>query len=249
MSFEEFVANLTENDLKRLNQAFYKKQNKLPVFQYGKIKDADLEHLFVIKERLEREPFEVWFHHPFTVDDETVAFLKALIHRTEKVIRRYNEEDLKIKFIAKIIDRVNFESYRYEFRDFYELPLCYQTKRFIFRGTVDFAVAKGLLKAEKPYFFIQEFKKAEEYSNPRPQLLAELISGLELNQWTSIKGVYIIGTIWYFVLLEKLAEDNYQYFVSQHFDCTKLDDLKAIYRHLSFVKKEILDFVKGDKNG
>ncbi len=63
---------------------------------------------------------------------------------------------------------------------------------------------------------------------------------------TTIKGAYIIGAIWNFVILEKLAEDKYQYFVSQNFDSTKIDDLKGIYKNLMFVKNEIISQLKED---
>jgi hypothetical protein len=93
--------------------------------------------------------------------------------------------------------------------------------------------------AKKPYFFIQEFKRSEEYSNPRPQLIAELISAIELNQEEVIKGAYIIGAIWNFVILEKLGKEKYQYFVSSNFDSTKIDDLMGIYKNLLVLKEEI----------
>jgi hypothetical protein len=96
------------------------------------------------------------------------------------------------------------------------------------------------VKSKTPYFFIQEFKRSEEYGNPRPQLLAELISAVELNNWNTIKGAYIIGAMWHFVILEKLEKNKYQYFVSQNFDSMRIDDLKTIYAHLLFVKNEII---------
>jgi hypothetical protein len=107
-------------------------------------------------------------------------------------------------------------------------------------GTVDFVVSKGLVESKKPYFFIQEFKRSEEYGNPRPELLAELISAVELNDWRFIKGAYIIGGHWHFALLEKLERHKYQYFISKNFDATKIEDLKSIYKNLLFVKNEIL---------
>ena len=55
-----------------------------------------------------------------------------------------------------------------------------------------------------------------------------------------IKGAYIIGGSWHFVILEKFAQDTYQYVLSQNFDSTKLDDLLLIYKHLVCVKQEIL---------
>jgi hypothetical protein len=160
------------------------------------------------------------------------------------LIETYSEEDLKVNFLVPILNKIRFKSYDKKIRDFYELPMIYKTSQFILNGTVDFVVSEGLVESKKPYFFIQEFKKSEEYGNPRPQLLAELISAVELNDWRLIKGAYIIGEIWHFVILEKLARHQYQYFISPIFDSTRIEDLKAIYKNRLFVKNEILAMIE-----
>jgi hypothetical protein len=156
----------------------------------------------------------------------------------------YNEEDLKIHFIAPILNKIKFKSIENNIRDFYENKMVYKTDKFIFSGTTNFLVAKGLFESEKPYFFIQEFKKAEDFSNPRPQLLAELISAVELNDETFMKGAYIIGENWNFVILEKIEKHRYQYFISHTFNSTNIYDLKDIYKNLLFIKNEIIDYSK-----
>jgi hypothetical protein len=103
-------------------------------------------------------------------------------------------------------------------------------------------VAKGYFYPEEPYFFIQEFKPSTDANNPQPQLLAELIAAVELNQLRSIKGAFIIGTVWNFVILEKLNTDQYQYFVSKNYNSTDLEDLQEIYKNLLFVKQEIFEY-------
>ena len=125
----------------------------------------------------------------------------------------------------------------------YRIKITYKNEKFILEGTADFTVSKGDVKALKPYFFIQEFKKGQVNTDPEPQLLAELISAIELNNWIEIKGAYIVGAIWNFVILEKLGKDKYQYFVSENYDSTKIEDLKGIYRNLVFVKEEIREMV------
>ena len=215
-------------------------QQRIPTYQYHKTRDRDLTALFDIERNVERERFASWFTSPVKVDAATEAFLAELIEENTLLIDSYGEEDLKIKFIGPLLKQVRFTSYEKRVRDFYEVSMTYATDRFILKGTVDFMVAEGLVDSKTPYFFIQEFKRSEEYGNPRPQLLAELISALELNQWTEIKGAYVIGGNWRFVILEKLAQDTYQYFLSQNFDATKLDDLTEVYKHLVCVKQEIL---------
>ena len=243
MSFEEFVSNINEDDLKRLTKEFYKQQNKIPTYQYSKIKDSDLESLFSIEKNIQkRDAFDEWLSYSYDFLEDEIIFFKELIERNSALISDYSEEDLKANFIIPVINKVDFYLLEKKTRGFYEQKLSYETERFILNGTTDFMVSKGLIKSKKPYFFIQEFKRGEEFSNPRPQLVAELISAVELNSISFMKGAYIIGAIWSFVILEKLGKDKYQYFVSENFDSTKLEDLKNIYKNLMFIKDEIESF-------
>jgi len=212
-----------------------------PIYQYSKIKDSDLDSLVTIEKRFDNSVFDSWLNQENLLEDEEESklFFQNIIDRNQRLINDYNEEDLKVNVIIPILNRVEFKSFENEFRDFYELPLRYETDNFIFKGTTDFVVSKGLVKSKKPYFFIQEFKRGEEYGNPRPQLLAELITGVELNGWSEMKGAYIIGAIWYFVILYKVDKDSYEYFVSNSFDSMNLVQLIDIYNNLLFVKNEI----------
>jgi hypothetical protein len=219
-------------------------QEQKPVYQYGKIRESDLDNLVAIERSLDKSIFKFWFDYECPIDANTEALFVTLIQENEPLIDSYSEEDLKVNFIVPLLNKVHFKSFENNIRDFYELPLRYETNDFIFTGTTDFVVSSGLLKSKTPYFFIQEFKRSEEYGNPRPQLVAELISAVELNQWNLIKGAYIIGAMWHFVLLKKLGNNQYRYFVSQNFDSMRLDDLKSIYNHLLFIKNEIIAMVK-----
>ncbi|WP_353571849.1 hypothetical protein [Candidatus Albibeggiatoa sp. nov. BB20] len=232
-------------ELKR-QVALFKGEEKtsVPVYQYSKIRDAELKLLFDIEQKIDRQVFDEWFNSPIEIDSVIETFLNNLIIDNESLIERYNEEDLKIYYITPLLNKINFLLRDKEIRGFYELPMRYATDQFILNGTVDFVISEGLLESKKPYFFIQEFKRSEEYGNPRPQLLAELISAVELNDWKLIKGAYITGGNWHFVILEKLALHKYQYFISQNFDSTKIEDLKAIYKNLLFIKNEIVAMVE-----
>ncbi len=214
--------------------------NQPPTYQYIKIKDTTLKALFNIAKKLDNSIFEEWFNSPIVIDNAVESFLAALITKNQFLVESYNEEDLKVYYIIPLLNKIDFMLKDEGIRGFYELPMSYVTDEFILNGTCDFVVSEGLIDSKKPYFFIQEFKKHEEYNNPRPQLLAELITAVELNSWKFIKGAYITGCNWHFVILERLALHQYQYSISQQFDATKLEDLKSIYKHLLFVKNEII---------
>ena len=248
MSEEIELRLLRENEelRKRLNRLEGKNIEGVPTYSFSKIKLSDLEILVNLEKKYDFTIFKNWFETDIIVTQDDISFFKNLIERNIQLIVDYNEEDLKAKFIIPLLNRVDFLFLENSIRDFYEEKLFYKTDKFIFNGTADFFVAKGLRKAKTPYFFIQEFKKGQTDGYPESQLLAELISAVELNRWNTIKGAYIVGAIWNFVILEKLEKDSYQYFVSINFDSTKIEDLKAIYKNLLSIKKEIIERVKNE---
>jgi hypothetical protein len=213
---------------------------KIPSYSFGKITVKELRTLFDLERVYDHQVFNHWFNCDVQVTDEEVNFLTTLLEREIDLIKVYNEEDLKIHFIAPILNKIDYKSFKYKIRDFYEETLVYETPQFILSGIMDFVVATGLEYPENPYFFIQEFKKGLQYSNPEPQLLAELIAAVELNNVKTIKGAYIIGGNWSFMILTKLAQHKYQYSISQNYDSTDLDKLIAIYKNLQFVKQQII---------
>ena len=221
---------------------------EIKTYSFSQITEDELNSVVDIEENLENETiFDEWLNNNIVVSDEIEDFLMKLLKKNIKLIFSYNEDDLKVYFLIPIFNKVDFFSFKDNIRAFYENILTYKTDKFIFNGRVDFMFAKGLKRAKKPYFFIQEFKKGKNPTDPEPQLLAEMISAVELNKTKSMRGAFIIGGNWYFVILEKLGKDKYQYFVSKAFDSTKIDDLKGIYKNLQFVKNEIIEMVQKEK--
>lgn len=242
MSFDEFIKLLTKEDLEKINKYFNEQQNTKPVYNFSKIKIKDLEKLFDLKMIFDDEIFDHWFDNRFSLQESDKQFLDHLLEQEGKLLRIYNEEDLKIHFISPILNRIRFKSLKNEIRDFYEEFLSYETEDFILKGVADFFVAKGIKSPKNPYFFIQEFKRGREYSDPEPQLIAELISAIELNQFKTMKGVFIVGENWNFVILNRLDKHQYQYATSRTFNANNRNDLQGIYKNLLFVKNEIFNY-------
>ncbi|RKZ85140.1 MAG: hypothetical protein DRR19_16795 [Candidatus Parabeggiatoa sp. nov. 1] len=244
MDIQNLIDNLTPESLEKINDAFAKKQNKIPTYYYSQITFKDLKKLFDIKNHTNFDIFDIWFNNNIELKSDDVQFLIDLIRNHEILIDSYKEEDLKVKFITPILNRIQFLDLNIPFRDFYEEQLTYKTDHFILTGVTDFLISKGLEFPDEPYFFIQEFKKSIKNDDPRPQLLAELISAVELNHFSSMKGAYIVGAVWHFVILEKIGTNKYQYFISKLFNATNIEDLKSIYQNLLFVKNEIIEITK-----
>ncbi len=215
-------------------------KKEVPIYTFGTISFKDLEHIVSMKRNISTEVFCNWFESEIQMSQDDQVFFENLIGDNYFLIESYNEEELKVKFISPILNRVKFTDVEHEIRDFYEQKITYRTDRFVLTGTTDFLVSKGLEYSKKPYFFIQEFKKSIRNDDPRPQLLAELISAIEFNGFKLIKGAFIIGENWNFVILDKLDHDKYQYFISHTLNATHINDLQQIYKNLLFVKHEII---------
>jgi hypothetical protein len=231
-----------EKEIKKLKG---EDEEQIPTYQYSKIRDVDLDEIVDISQKINKAKFNFWFLNDIEISEENNVFLLELLESEESYISFYSEETLKMRFLSPLLRKVDFKTDY--FMDFYNEKLIYKTDHFILTGEADFIISTGYRRAKKPYFFIQEFKRSEEYGNPRPQLLAELLSAVELNAWKQIKGAYVIGENWNFVILEKLNKDKYQYFISRTFNCTNIEDLKAIFKNLLFIKHEIIEMVKNEK--
>lgn len=238
MSFDDFIKSLSKDDLVRINDAFAKRQSNKPVYRYSSITDIVLDDLFEISISLDKTIFDSWFNNTIELDDNTITFINDLINKEAVYLDFYSEEDLKIKFLAPLLNRIDFKI-NDNLRDFYEAKLSYETDNFILTGTTDFMVSEGLRRPKKPYFFIQAFKKSKSNSDPEPQLIAELISAVELHDFKEIKGAFIVGGNWNFIILQRLEKHQYRYFLSQTFNSENNVDLQKIYLNLLYVKQEI----------
>ncbi len=203
-------------------------------YNFSNIKFSDLEEIVDIKVVDNDAKFDEWFETTYDLDDIEILFFKNLIQKNKTRIAFYMEENLRAKFIIPILNLVDFvfESVS----DWYDTALSGTLNGVEFKGFTDFMVASGTENPRKPYFFIQEFKPSIPDKDPRVQLLAELLVATEKNKTAIMRGGYIVGRIWFFVILEKLAENKFEYVISKSFDSLDLEDLKQIYIILQAVK-------------
>ncbi|HHB93480.1 MAG TPA: hypothetical protein ENK59_09755, partial [Thioploca sp.] len=114
------------------------------IYYFSKINDYELRKLVNIKQKFSANIFDDWFNKEITIKDNESKFLTELLNKEFNFIRIYKEEDLKVKFIAPILNQIDFRSVEKEIRDFYEEKIIYETDKFIFTGTTDFLISKGL---------------------------------------------------------------------------------------------------------
>ncbi len=219
------------------------KEDKIIPHSFSKTSYEQLQELVDINKNFDNDIFDNWFNSDIKLNNEVEPFLIKLLEEESFLLYDYNEEDLKMYFLSQIFNHIKFKIREKNFRFFSEENLKYEADNFILNGTPDFFIAKGLDRPKKPYFFIQEFKQEKGTTDPEYQLLAELICGAELNNWKFIKGAYIKGVHWRFMILERFEKHKYQYFVSKSFDSSDINGLTAIYKNLIYIKNEVIEMI------
>lgn len=206
---------------------------------FSSINISDLEKIVKLTIDLKEQYFHEWFNFDYELNSDENIFLANLLKKMNNQSRfkigEFSEEEIKMKFISPLLNKVDFIGLNYQ--DWYERQMKAKINGILFNGTTDFLVASGEFEPEKPFFFIQEFKKSFKSNSPVGQILAEMMVAIENNKSINIiRGAFTYGSIWQFIYLEKIENFNYRYAISESFDSFKLIDLKNIYKNLIAVK-------------
>ena len=140
-------------------------------------------------------------------------------------ISGWSEEDLKMKFIAHILELGNLEEYD-GIVTFFDKTISATVEGTKLKVKSDFMIAKGILDVfSTPYFHFQEYKPLK---NPSGDSMAQLLEAFLIAQAKNkdnkpLYGIDIMGANWKFVIME-----SKQYCVSGLYDCTNKEDLLQI---------------------
>ncbi|MDX2305187.1 MAG: hypothetical protein NW226_20420 [Microscillaceae bacterium] len=154
----------------------------------------------------------------------------------EDSIETWNEDELKMMFIAPLLTEINF-NYLPHYKVFTQRLLYLQTENVEASGKVEWMVATGKQTPQRPFFFLHEYKAEKNTSNdPLGQLLIAMVDSQMINENPEklLFGAYAIGRFWFFVILQ-----NKEYSVSRAYDATQKDDLSDIVLILEKVKHHI----------
>ena len=208
---------------------------------FEKWKTEEVERTFAIKFLRSMPLMNDWlqFQQPLTSEEEKV--LEKLRLFLQDFADFWNEEDMKMFFIAPILQMVDFyvfEKYRVFMEAVFEAELVdSQNNRCTLRGRVEMVVATGKQDPQTPFFFLNEYKAQRKViTDPKGQLLIAMLAAQAKNNGLNlpIYGMYNIGQLWFFVVLA-----GREYTTSKAFDATDTIDLKQIINLLQYVKAHI----------
>ena len=99
VSINEFLENITLEELEQLRQKKLEMIGEVPSFSYSKIKFSDLESLVNLQHSLKGLKFKSWFENSLNISKEIEEFLERLLIRNADLIKYFDEEDLKVHFL------------------------------------------------------------------------------------------------------------------------------------------------------
>ncbi len=188
----------------------------------------EVEDTFELQKVENLPTLEKWLSCVYHGDDAEREIIDTLQKKLRREVSILNEEELKMRFIGKLIDLVDF--FNGEYRYFLDRKLTIEKDGIKVEGKVDFMVARGKQTPKQPFFFLYEYKKEKGYaSDPLGQLLMAMLAAQARNESGNqpIYGIYVIGRFWFFVVLEEK-----KYAVSLAYDSTR----EAIFEVVGFLK-------------
>lgn len=188
--------------------------------------EAELVDSFGLTKTIATAPLlKDWLDAKVVLNELEMSVLTRIREEAVELIYSWNEEDLKMNFIAFVIDIAQLRSSKYV-RTFYEKTVEATVNGYFLKTKTDFMIAKGVLDLAKvPYFHFQEYKKDRDPNgDPIAQLVEAFLIAQEKNKnGKPLYGCYVIGRFWYFVTME-----GKNYCVSNPYDCTDEGDLNQI---------------------
>lgn len=197
----------------------------------------DILEVFYLERNIDCEMLKEWLSASFELNTQEQEMLEELRQNLREEGDFWNEEELKMNFLAFLfyLSKLNEKN---KFKLFFERPLQTIINGYELKVVCDALIAKpkGIGKPQKPFFFLQEFKKQKNALDAEAQMLTAMLIAQEENKNSKpIYGCWIQGKYWVFAMLK-----NKNYCVSSSFDATKKEDLHQIMYALKELKNLIL---------
>lgn len=205
----------------------------------------DIADKFGLDVKASCEDLNNWLSVDLTISEDETKELKRLQTNLKNNVDIWNEQELIIKFIALLIDKVNYDNASY--KSFANRKLRGEIDGEEVSGEVDFMLASGIFEPKEPYFCLHvegnEIPKVGKYkkekgteNDPLGQLLIAMMTAQEINKnQQTIYGAYVMGRNWFFLTLK-----DRQYCISEEFVATR-EDIFTIFGVLKKLKGIIED--------
>jgi hypothetical protein len=196
---------------------------------------AFMENTFGFRQVDKISELTEWVKSIEKVTDSEKALILDLLENTRLRLEDWNEEGLKMNFIAPLLSYVKYNSAKYT--AFADEKLEVEVGDYFLTGKLDWFVAKGIYKPEIPVLFLQEYKRGKgNPSDPDGQILAEMLASRTLNNQDNeaMYGVVVLGRYWSGIVLK-----GNEYAFSESFDSRNPEKLLSLFGFLKAAKNII----------
>ena len=174
-----------------------------------------------------------------SIDVDVSEFEKQLMFDLQQPLiwagKSWNEVELENKFISPLITAVKFDNRKISY--FLERPLSAIVGDYELSGIVDGMIATGFRDPDRPLFCMHEYKRSiGNQSAPDAQALAAMLVAREINNNDKpIYGLYVVGLIWNFMVL-----NGNDYYISKDYKSDN-EEIFLIFKMLKALQKIIKD--------
>lgn len=183
-----------------------------------------------------------WLSAKTTFIDAENVFLERIYQSARHNIEAWSEEDLKMHFIAFVLNLGELEP-EDSIRTFFDKIISATLEGHFLKTKANFMIAFEVMDLlQAPYFHFQEYKQqTDPNGNPKAQVVEAMLIAQAINQnGKPIYGCSVISKFWDFVIMEGKA-----YCVSKSYDCTDKEELIQIIATLrkfkEIMKTRLLD--------
>ena len=144
-----------------------------------------------------------WMTVDNDLTDTDISMLEYRRRQLERNVNGWNEETLKMKFIAFIIDMAQYDTDI--FQGFFETEMSGILQGRSIKVITDFMVARYIADlVEQPFFYFHEYKPKKKSTDPIAQVLLAMLLAQDKNKDDKpIYGCVVIGELWHFIVLHQ----------------------------------------------
>lgn len=192
--------------------------------------------IFGLKRVRQMNELDSWLANLPELTETEIGIIDFYQKRLLENIESWNEQELSLGFIGPIINLINYKV-DYKINFFAQRNISTIIGDYELIGKPDGMIATGLFDPDIPFFCFQEYKKEVNSSgDAAAQNLAAMLVGQTLNQNDStIYGCYIVGRLWYFMVLK-----GKEFAISKDFSATH-DDIYDIVKILKSLKNILFE--------
>lgn len=202
-------------------------------------KFEEVELTFGIQRVFEHPLLADWLSAERNPSEEDRRMINKLRYQLFREVDTYNEEELKMRFIAPLLYLIPFDETG--MRSFADRPFSFEYGQdetgntLVAAGRVDWLLAQGRQEPREPRVFLREYKReVEATGDPLGQLLIVMVGAQRQNaEVLPLYGCYVLGRNWFFVILE-----DQQYAVSRAYDATQ-EGIYEIYSAMHEVQRRV----------